>query len=34
MNEFSMKKKVSIGMLLFLFFSLSLTAQEKISADQ
>lgn len=29
MNEFSMKKKVSIGMLLFLFFSLSLTAQEK-----
>ncbi|HAR38689.1 MAG: SusC/RagA family protein [Bacteroidetes bacterium GWD2_45_23] len=29
MNEFSMKKKVSIGMLLFLFFSLGLTAQEK-----
>ncbi len=29
MDEFNMKKKVTIGMLLFLFFSLCLTAQEK-----
>ncbi len=30
MNEYQMKKKVSFGILLFLIFSLSLTAQERI----
>src|SRR5690606_38596123 len=29
MNDFNMKKKVTIGLLLFLIFSLALTAQEK-----